>query len=149
MRKLICALFLIPLLFGCSDDSKMGLLNISEKMMNGEELTSGEGCIVSSLVSNVVDKHNFQTYAATFDVLARAFLSQKAIELNGCTTLVKRDKSGKETYGEAKQCPAFMWELKNEELTKLNRRVIAIVNASSDFENSALYIAFGSCVDKT
>jgi len=134
------------LIAGCSDDVSQDLTKINDDLRSGKELSTRDGCIVDIVISNVVDKHNLQTYAATFDVLARAYISQNAIEINGCVGLIGLEKNGIDTYGEVDKCPLFMNDLDQFTLDKLNQRAVRIVHAASNFENSALYQSFGRCM---
>ncbi|MBB1310294.1 hypothetical protein H5162_12755 [Pseudoalteromonas sp. SR41-8] len=139
-------LIFIILISGCSDDVSQDLTKINEDLKSGKELSPRDGCIVDIVISNVVDKNNLQTYAATFDVFARAYISQDAIEINGCAGLIDLERNGIDTYGEVNKCPVFMSDLDKATLDKLNERAVKIVHAASNFENSALYQSFGRCI---
>ena len=66
-------LFVTLLFVGCSRNSESELLEINKKLEANGNLTPKEGCIVDIVVSSVSDKNNFQIYAATFEVLTKAF----------------------------------------------------------------------------
>lgn len=143
-RKFI--FILLAFMSGCVDEIGKDLVRINDELKTGKELSTRDGCIVDAVVSNIVDKHNFQMYTATFDVLARTYLSQKSIEINGCVGLISSERNGIDTFGEAYRCPSFMHSLDEVALNKLDKRAKDVVNAASNFENSALHQAFGRCV---
>lgn len=139
-------LIFIILISGCGDDVSQDLTKINEELKSGKELSTRDGCIVDIVISNVVDKNNLQIYAAAFDVLARAFITQDAIEINGCAGLIELERNGIDTFGEVNKCPVFMSGLDKATLDKLNERAVKIVHAASNFENSALSQSFGRCI---
>lgn len=85
MRSLMFIVSVL-LLVGCGDVEVTD--NIQEKLEQGKTLTKKQQCIADTVVSSIVDPKNVMLYAATFDVLSRAYITQNAQIINYCRPMI-------------------------------------------------------------
>lgn len=141
---LFITVFCISLL-GCNDPNEK-LNSIGKKLSEGTELSKSEKCVSDIVVSNIVDPKNIMVYAATFDSMARAFISAKSSGINSCVDQIILDRKNSTSEFGSKNCPSFMHELSYDQLLKMHDRTAQIVDAAKNYEGSAIQKAFGNCI---
>lgn len=133
------------LLVGCGED--VTVKNIQEKLEQGEALTKKQQCIADTIVTSIVDPKNVMLYAATFDVLSRAYIAQNAQIINYCRSMIVGSRQSEAFEDFTEDCPKALKELNDDQLTALDVRAQELVIMAANFEGSALAAALGSCAD--
>lgn len=147
MKKLIISAFCL-LLASCGNNTveeELGVIN--EKLQAKEELSSRESCIADQLVSSIVDRKNIMLYAATFDLLSRVYIQQKAQQISFCRTMIIGYRSGTDLESAVKDCPIELQEMTNDQLVVLDDRARLISQAAGDLKNTITDQVIGSCMD--
>lgn len=144
MRSLMFIVSVL-LLVGCGDVEVAD--NIQEKLEQGKTLTKKQQCIADTVVSSIVDPKNVMLYAATFDVLSRAYITQNAQIINYCRPMIVGARQSEAFEGYAENCPEELKELSNEQLAELDIQAQDLARMASDFNGSPLDVALGSCAD--
>ncbi|MDW5376005.1 hypothetical protein R6258_03635 [Halomonas sp. HP20-15] len=119
----------------------------SEKLEQGETLTKKQQCIADTVVSSIVDPKNVMVYAATFDVLSRAYIAQKAQVINYCRTMIVGSRQSDAFKDYSEDCSEELKELSNEQLTELDVRAQELARLAADLDDSPLDAALGRCGD--
>ncbi|MPS33660.1 MULTISPECIES: hypothetical protein [unclassified Salinivibrio] len=144
MRNLVVILSLL-MLVACGEEETAE--NIQKKLEQGETLTKKQQCIADTVVSSIVDPKNVMLFAATFDVLSRAYIAQKAQIVNYCSTMIVGSRQSDAFKDYSENCPEELKELSNEQLTELDIRAQELARLAADLDGSPLDAALGSCVD--
>lgn len=86
-------------------------------------------------------------YAATFDLLSRLYIQQKAQQISFCRTMIIGYRSGTDLEDAVKDCPVELQEMTNEQQVALDNRARLISQAAGDLKNTISDQVIGSCVD--
>jgi len=144
MRNLV-VMFSFLILAGCGEEEMVE--NIKQKLEQGETLTQKQQCIADTVVSSIVDPNNLMLYAATFDVLSRAYIAQKSQIINFCRPMIVGFRQNEAFKGYAENCPEELKELSDEQLTALDVREQELARMAANFDGSPLDVVLGSCAD--
>ena len=144
MRNLVVACSLLALV-GCGEEETAD--NIKKKLESGEALTKKQQCIADTVVSSIIDPKNVMLYAATFDVLSRAYISQRAKIINYCRPMIQGSRHNDAFEDFSEVCPAELKNLSNDQLTELDVRAQQLASMAKDLDGSPLDVALGRCAD--
>lgn len=148
----IVLLPLLAVLSGCEksmsgSEVEVTINSIVGKIESEAKLSQADKCIADFVVSSVIDKNNFVTYGAAFDVLARLSVVNAVDEINYCRPIVQGAKNSRLLGSLSEKCPEKLKKLTSKEFDELLDNAEALSLAAGNFSGSVFELAFGSCVN--
>jgi hypothetical protein len=129
-------------LFACEDTTTIAKEDDKDKSRLKE-------CLVDQAISSVIDPKNVMLYAATADLMTRAFVLKKATVISDCRSIIIGSRNGIDSFDKIanEYCPQELMELTDEQLVKLDEKALEIINVASNLTGTIADKAMGSCVE--